>query len=61
MGGETVDWFNVPRNWSITNPPYVVPPGKIYLLGDNTKESEDSRYFGPRDVTTVLGKVMWPH
>jgi signal peptidase I len=61
MGGETVDWLNVPKNWSLQNGPYVVPEGKIYLLGDNRTESEDSRAFGPRDASWVLGKVVaWP-
>ncbi len=61
MGGETVDWFNVPKNWQLTNGPYKVPAGQIYLLGDNREESEDSRSFGPRDLSTVLGKVVvWP-
>src|SRR3984957_18213296 len=25
MGGETVDWFNVPKSWSLNDGPYVVP------------------------------------
>lgn len=58
MGGETVDYLNIPRSWSITRGPYVVPAGDLYLLGDNRDQSEDSRAFGPRDVKTVLGKVV---
>jgi signal peptidase I len=61
MGGETVDWFNVPKNWTLAQGEYKVPSGQIYLLGDNREESEDSRAFGPRDISTVLGKVVvWP-
>jgi len=61
MAGETVDWFNAPKSWQLSNGPYVVPPHNIYLLGDNREVSEDSRSFGPRDVSTILGKVViWP-
>ena len=61
MGGETVDWLNNPKGWSLTQGPYVVPQGKLFLLGDNRMESEDSRVFGPRDASTALGKVLyWP-
>lgn len=58
MGGETVDWLNVPRSWSLRSGPYVVPKDEIYLLGDNREQSEDSRSFGPRKISTVLGKVL---
>ncbi len=32
---------------------------KIYLLGDNKKESTDSRHFGPVDRSQILGKVIY--
>jgi signal peptidase I len=61
MGGEKVDWLNVPKSWSIRDGDYVVPDNKLFLLGDNRMASDDSRVFGPRDVSTVLGKVLyWP-
>ncbi len=43
--------------------PDVVPPGQVYLLGDNRDTSEDSRVFGPVDVDDVEGRVIgtiWP-
>lgn len=58
LGGETVDWKNVPDEYQIEKGPYVVPTGQIYVLGDNRPESEDSRKFGPRDLTEVIGKVI---
>jgi signal peptidase I len=37
--------------------PDVVPPGSLYLLGDNRLDSVDSRHFGPVPVTAVVGRV----
>ncbi len=43
--------------------PDVVPPGEVYLLGDNRDTSEDSRAFGTVDVDNIEGRVLitvWP-
>ena len=37
--------------------PDVVPPGQLYLLGDNRFDSIDSRHFGPVPVAAVVGRV----
>ena len=37
--------------------PDVVPPGTLYLLGDNRLDSVDSRHFGPVPVSAVVGRV----
>lgn len=41
----------------------VVPEGSIFVLGDNRRDSYDSRYFGFVPIDSVVGKVnlrYWP-
>lgn len=33
---------------------------KLYVLGDNKKESTDSRSFGWIDKKSIIGKVIYP-
>jgi signal peptidase I len=44
--------------------PYRVPAGELYLMGDNRAISCDSRYWGPIQGSSVVGKVVldfWHH
>ena len=34
-----------------------LPPGSVYLLGDETTASRDSRSFGPVPVTLLVGRA----
>jgi len=37
--------------------PLQVPPGHVWLEGDNPKESLDSRYYGPVPLALIQGRV----
>ncbi len=58
MAGETVDWKYVPDDYQLADGPYVVPAGKVYVIGDNKQHSEDSRRYGPVPLSSLIGKVV---
>jgi signal peptidase I len=44
-------------------PAVVVPEGNVFVLGDNRKNSSDSRIFGPVPIENIIGKAIvtyWP-
>ena len=47
----------------VFSPAVTVPDGTVFVLGDDRRDSVDSRDFGPVDVDDVLGHVIaraWP-
>lgn len=43
--------------------PCLVPPGDVWVMGDNRNDSKDSRYFGPIEQRSIVGRafvIVWP-
>lgn len=41
----------------------LVPAGKVFVMGDNRSDSEDSRILGPIDEDRIVGRafvIIWP-
>jgi len=60
--GVITSTANAPNKCS-PQAPCVVPPGQVWVMGDNRGDSKDSRYFGPIDESTIVGRAfitVWP-
>jgi signal peptidase I len=62
-GKRLVEPYLPPGTSTATFAATVVPAGRLWVMGDNRSNSEDSRVFGPIRRSTVVGRAVvrvWP-
>ncbi len=63
INGEPFSESYVATTMRGTFPPTVVPPGHVFVMGDNRNNSSDSRSFGPVSLDSIVGRAWlryWP-
>jgi type IV secretory pathway protease TraF len=57
------DLYYVPLGRHAVTQPLVLGPEEIFVLGDNSSDSRDSRTFGPIRASDIIGRptrIVWP-
>lgn len=57
--GEKLDPEYVTELMEGTMEPYTVPEGTIFCMGDNRNNSVDSRFYGPFEMDSFIGKALF--
>ncbi len=63
IGGQLLDEPYIRDFGGPDLPPYTVPAGSVWVMGDNRPYSDDSRVFGPVDRSLLWGRTFyryWP-
>jgi signal peptidase I len=63
INGEVQDEPYTAELADYTLPPLRVPPGQVFVLGDNRNKSFDSHFWGFLPVKKVIGRAIftyWP-
>ena len=55
--GQILDEPYLDQEYTSAAPPVTLKAGEYFLMGDNRAASLDSRYFGPVDLSAVVGRV----
>ncbi|HLA81509.1 MAG TPA: signal peptidase I [Thermoleophilia bacterium] len=62
-GARKDEPYLLEQRFSGSHPDTVIPPGQVFVMGDNRNNSGDSRLFGPIDIDSIIGSafvIYWP-
>ena len=58
-GEESAEFWNhlTPCDWNL--PPRIVPPGEVYVIGDNRAMPINDHHFGHVRANRIVGAPLW--